>query len=133
MTADQEATARSCFEGAKNNSLDFPDIVSQLIAAGFERYTVDFARGEQTYYLPDGDNIRFGSSHDGKDIGATFNVEAFKVAIREAQQDAPDYTYAGFCRKVKDAGCTGYLVSFPGTRAVYWGRTADTHTEHFPQ
>jgi len=31
------------------------------------------------------------------------------------------------------AGCTGYLVSFPGQRAVYFGRTGETHVEHFPQ
>lgn len=30
------------------------------------------------------------------------------------------------------AGFEGYLVSLPGRRAVYFGRTAETHVEHFP-
>lgn len=38
----------------------------------------------------------------------------------------------GFCRKVAAAGCAGYVVSFPGRRAVYMGRTGETHVETFP-
>jgi uncharacterized protein YbcV (DUF1398 family) len=53
--------------------------------------------------------------------------------VREAQDNAPGYTYAGFCAKVEAAGCAGYMVSFLGKRVVYFGRTAQTHVEHFPQ
>jgi hypothetical protein len=31
------------------------------------------------------------------------------------------------------AGCAGYIVSFSGRRVVYVGRTAEVHTEYFPQ
>jgi hypothetical protein len=31
------------------------------------------------------------------------------------------------------AGCAGYIVSFLGKQALYYGRTAETHVEHFPQ
>jgi hypothetical protein len=31
------------------------------------------------------------------------------------------------------AGCAGYIVSFLGRRVVYFGRTAETHVEHFPK
>ncbi|MEQ8934722.1 MAG: hypothetical protein RIE56_02890, partial [Amphiplicatus sp.] len=55
-----------------------------------------------------------------------------QAAIREAQQQAPGYTYKGFCKKAADAGCAGYVVSFSGRRALYFGRTAETHVEHFP-
>jgi len=34
--------------------------------------------------------------------------------------------------QVKAAGCAGYLVSFLGRRVVYYGRSAETHVEHFP-
>jgi len=44
----------------------------------------------------------------------------------------PGYTYAGFSAKVMAAGCAGYIVSFSGRRAVYLGRTAEIHVEHFP-
>jgi uncharacterized protein YbcV (DUF1398 family) len=56
-----------------------------------------------------------------------------KDAIREAQALVPAYTYKGFCDKIKRAGCAGYLVSFLGRRVLYFGRTAETHVEHFPQ
>ncbi len=32
-----------------------------------------------------------------------------------------------------DAGCAGYFVSLIGRRAVYFGRTAETHVEPFPR
>ena len=53
--------------------------------------------------------------------------------MREAQANAPGYTYLGFCSKVRAAGCAGYLVSFLGKRVVYYGRTAETHVELFPK
>ena len=55
-----------------------------------------------------------------------------QAAIREAQQQVPGYTYKGFCEKAVLAGCAGYVVSFSGRRALYVGRTAETHVEHFP-
>ena len=36
-------------------------------------------------------------------------------------------------RKVMAAGCAGYMVSFLGKRVLYFGRTAETHVEHFPR
>lgn len=30
------------------------------------------------------------------------------------------------------AGCAGYLVSLPGRRVVYYGRTGETHVELIP-
>ncbi len=40
--------------------------------------------------------------------------------------------YREFCARIAAAGCVGYFVSIPGRRAVYYGRTADSHTEWFP-
>ena len=45
----------------------------------------------------------------------------------------PGYTYLGFCRKAMAAGCAAYMVSFRGRRAVYAGRDAEMHVEHFPK
>lgn len=47
--------------------------------------------------------------------------------------NVPGYSYKGFRKKVMAAGCVGYTVSFIGKRAVYYGRTAETHVEHFPE
>jgi uncharacterized protein YbcV (DUF1398 family) len=65
-------------------------------------------------------------------IAASFDVSAIQVAIKDAQQLVPGYTYKGFCTKVALAGCAGYIVSFSGRRALYVDRTAETYVEHFP-
>ena len=57
----------------------------------------------------------------------------FKPPSGKLKQLVPGYTDAGFCAKVMAAGCAGYIVSFSGRRAVYFGRTAETHVEYFPQ
>lgn len=43
--------------GAENNTMTFPEILGQLMQAGFELYMVDFCKATITYYLPDGDNF----------------------------------------------------------------------------
>ena len=65
-------------------------------------------------------------------VAPSFDLARIQAAIREAQQQVPDYTYRGFCEKVASAGCAGYTVSFSGRRALYIGRTAETHVERFP-
>ena len=133
MNAQQFETAKRCKESAEDNSMTFPEIVGQLLQAGFERYAVDFCKGTTTYYLPDGESLTFESAPETTVIPSTFDISAIKAAIAEAQSNAPGYTYKGFKTKVMSAGCVGYVVSFIGQRAVYSGRTAETHIEHFPQ
>jgi hypothetical protein len=41
-----------------------------------------------------------------------------QATISEAQQKVPGYTYKGFCKKAVAAGCAGYIVPFPGRRAL---------------
>ena len=65
-------------------------------------------------------------------VAAAFDGAELARLIRWAQTNGPDYTYAAFCDRVTAAGCAGYLVSLPGRRVVYFGRTAETHVEHFP-
>lgn len=132
MKVEERAVAEQCLKAAENGTMDFPAIVGALIGAGFESYEVDFRRGEAVYYLPSGDSVTLAIHHDANAIAATFDAVAIQAAIREAQTNAPGYTYVGFCEKVKRAGCASYIVSFPGRRAVYLGRTAEAHIEHFP-
>lgn len=133
MDARLSEVAEGCLHGAENDSMDFPEIVGKLMEAGFESYAIDFRRATATYYLPDGDSVVLPTHRHHTPIAATLNVAALQAAIGEAQQSAPDYTYRGFCEKVMRGGCAGYIVSFSGRRAVYFGRTAETHVEHFPQ
>ena len=132
MTPEQKLAAVTCLNAAETDALDFPTIVGQLIAAGFESYTVDFRSERSTYYLPDGESIELPLHETGVSVAAAFDAGTIQSAIREAQTKAPGYSYAGFCRKVMSAGCAGYTVSFSGRRAVYFGRTAETHVEQFP-
>jgi uncharacterized protein YbcV (DUF1398 family) len=125
--------AQSCLEGAETDTMTFPQIVGTLMQEGFESYAIDFRRATATYYLPDGDSVVLPTHRGEVPIAGALDSAAVQAAIREAQQLVPGYTYAGFCAKVMAAGCAGYIVSFTGRRAVYFGRTAETHVEHFPR
>lgn len=133
MNDQQKNIAKLCKNAAEDNTMTFPEIVGQLMQAGFERYAVDFCKADMTYYLSSGENVTLGSSREETVIPPEFDSSAIQAAIKEAQLSVPGYSYKGFCKKVMAAGCVGYSVSFIGKRAVYFGRTAETHVEHFPQ
>ena len=103
--------------------MTFPQIVGALMQEGFESYSIDFRRAKAIYYRPDGDSVELATHRLDVPVAEAFDAAAIQAAIREAQQLVPGYTYEGFCRKVMDAGCAGYIVSFSGRRAVYFGRT----------
>lgn len=132
MTEEQTAAARACLAAAESDTATFPAIVGALVAAGFESYAVDFRRAAATYYLPSGDSLELPTHKAATAIAPALDDAGLTAAIREAQQQAPGYTYRGFCEKAAAAGCAGYIVSFPGRRAVYFARTGQTHVELFP-
>jgi len=132
MDAERSSVAETCLHAAHDGSLSFPEIVGKLIAAGFEGYTVDYRRNTQTYYLPDGDSVTMDMQSSAGNVTAAFNATEVERLVRWAQANPADYGYVAFSEKAKAAGCAGYLVSFPGRRVVYFGRTAETHVEHFP-
>lgn len=133
MTEDQAAVALATMIGAQEDTMSFPETCARLMAAGFERYCIDYARATRICYLPDGDSILHETHKVTAPIGPVFNIAAIRAAIAEAQANGPDYTYRDFSEKAVAAGCAAYLVSFSGRRAVYFGRTGETHVEHFPQ
>jgi len=133
MNEQLTATAQRSLDAAYAGTMDFPSIVRSLMEAGFEGYDVDYRRGTSTYFLPTGESVQLSLPKSDASVAAEFRADDVERAVREAQTKAPGYTYAGFCAKVKAAGCAGYMVSFLGKRVVYFGRTAETHVEHFPQ
>jgi len=133
MDQRQRAIAQQCLNGAEHGTMTFPQIVGTLIEGGFEGYLVDLRLAQATYYLPDGTGIELPAHESAVSVAAHFDTSAVQAAIREAQALVPGYTYRGFCDKVKQAGCAGYLVSFLGRRVLYFGRGADTHVELFPK
>jgi uncharacterized protein YbcV (DUF1398 family) len=132
MNDHDERIAKICLEGAEGDTMTFPQIVGSLMQEGFEGYMIDFRCAAATYYLADGESIVLPTHRTNVAIAATFDVATIRAAIKEAQQLVAGYTYKGFCKKVAAAGCAGYIVSFSGRRALYIGRTAETHVEHFP-
>ena len=132
MNEQLTATAKASLDAAYDGTQDFPSIVRALIEAGFEGYDVDYRRGTSTYFLPSGASVQVALPTSSAPVAAVFLANEVASAVREAQTEAPGYTYAGFCAKVKAAGCAGYMVSFLGRRVVYFGRTGETHVEHFP-
>lgn len=133
MTEQLITRAQSCLDAAYEGTMDFPSIVQALTEAGFEGYDVDYRRGTSTYFHASGESVQLALPTSSAPVAAAFRASDVERAVREAQSKAPGYTYAGFCAKVKAAGCAGYMVSFLGRRVVYFGRTAETHVEHFPR
>ncbi|BDG72537.1 DUF1398 domain-containing protein [Roseomonas fluvialis] len=133
MDAERISVAETCLHAAHDGSLSFPAIIGKLLAAGFEGYTVDYRRNSQTFYLPDGDSVALDMKASAGTVPAAFDANEVERLVRWAQSNAADYSFAAFCEKAKVAGCAGYLVSFLGGRVVYFGRTAETHVEHFPK
>ncbi|MEI9947989.1 MAG: DUF1398 family protein [Pseudomonadota bacterium] len=133
MDTKHQAIARECLEAADNGVMTFPQIVRTLMEAGFDGYLVDLRLDQATYYLANGEGLELPMQRSAVAVAVDFDTGAVQAAIREAQALVPGYTYRGFCDKVKGAGCAGYLVSFPGRRVLYFGRSAENHVEHFPQ
>ena len=132
MNAELQQIARHCLEGAERNAITFPQIVGLLADAGFDNYLVDYRRDLATYYHRDSDSITLPTHASEVPIPPAFDTAAIQSAIRDAQAQVPGYTYLGFCERVRAAGCAGYMVSIIGRRALYFGRTAETHVELFP-
>lgn len=132
MDASLSAAARASLHDAVEGKKSFPGIVSALMEAGFESYLIDFRRAMATFFLPDGESIDVEAGYVRQSVMPNFDADAIQAAIRDAQRQSPGYTYAGFCARVAAAGCAGYMVSFAGRRALYFGRTAETLTEPFP-
>jgi uncharacterized protein YbcV (DUF1398 family) len=133
MEAQKIEVAKACLAAAYEGTAPFPEIVGRLMAAGFEGYLVDYRRNATTYVLPDGDSVVIDNPPSEGGVAAIFDAAGLADRVRWAQANPPDYSYSAFCSHAKAAGCAGYLVSFLGRRVLYFGRTAETHVEHFPQ
>lgn len=133
MDAQRISLAQRCLDAAYDRTMSFPEIIGTLVQAGFEGYATDYRSNTTTYFLPDGDSALLQNRACPGEVAAVFDGAGVAAQIRWAQSDAPDYAYAAFCENVKALGCAGYIVSFLGRRVLYYGRTAETHVEHFPR
>jgi uncharacterized protein YbcV (DUF1398 family) len=130
MNANVRDVVEACSRGSEEDRLSFGQVLGQLADMGVEGYYADFRRSTKTYYLPDGEGVVVQTHDPDVAIAAVFEPRRVEAAVRQSQ--AGSHTYRAFCEKVMAAGCSGYLVSLLGRRVVYFGRTAETHVEHFP-
>lgn len=107
----------------------FPEVVGMLVAAGVERYHMDLARSERTFYMPDGSSERIPTQKHPDAVGP-FAASEVDAAVRSVQRG--EIQYQEFCRRIAEAGCVGYHVFIAGKRVVYYGRNGDQHIEYFP-
>ena len=133
MDAQQKTIAQKCLAGSYDNTMTFPQGVQALMQAGFEGYHVDYRLNTRTFYLPSGEALSLKNPDTHPPIGKDFNASEIAAAIKWAQLNPPDYNYVDFNKRVTANGCAGYIASFLGRRVLYFGRTGETHVEHFPQ
>ena len=129
MDAEVKELMRETSNASDEERIAFPAVVKALMEVGIERYHADLVAGRRTYYLPDGD-FEVVDGHKTGGAAREFSPERMEKAVRASQ--AKDIGYREFCRLIAAAGCVGYFVSLAGRRALYYGRTADTHVEWFP-
>lgn len=108
----------------------FGQIVGRLMAAGIERYHADLRRAEKIYYMPDGASLAVPADPIGVPFAEAFSAAGVDAAVRAIQAGA--IKYKEFCDRIAAAGCVGYVVSLAGRRAVYYGRSGESHVELLP-
>jgi uncharacterized protein YbcV (DUF1398 family) len=130
MDASVRDVIRESSRASDENRESFPVIVGKLSEAGVERYHADLVRSEKTFYLPNGQSETVPNEAIGVTPAVSFSAPGVETAVRAIQ--AGTISYKTFCERVLTAGCVGYHVSIAGRRAVYYGRTGDSHVEWFP-
>ena len=130
MNANIEAVIAECTTASDEERITFPEVVAKLMQAGVERYHADLMRSERTHYMPGGETD-MRPAHEVKTVPANaFSAAGVDAAVRAIQRQ--EIQYREFCERIARAGCVGYMVSLAGRRAVYYGRTGETHVEMFP-
>jgi uncharacterized protein YbcV (DUF1398 family) len=109
----------------------FPEVVSQLLAAGVEYYHVDYITMRKTFYSPAGETVVTPINYEGLPPVATdFNATALRADILDSQRKGQKYR--DFTRRAMEAGTQGYFAFLRGKRVTYIGRQGDQHIEWFP-
>jgi uncharacterized protein YbcV (DUF1398 family) len=130
MTDAIRTVCETCLRGSYDGALNFPQQLGMLAEVGVEGYFADLRAATVTYYPASGGPVTLAAEATPAKVTAAFNAAAVESAVRQSQ--AGEHSYRDFLRKVKEAGCSAYLVSMPGKRVVYLGRTGESHVEFMP-
>lgn len=88
MNAKWYDIAHRTLEGAESGTQTFAEDARELMAAGFDGYSVDFRCSTLTYYPPDGQTMTLTAAATNP-VADHFDANAIKVAINEAQAMVP--------------------------------------------
>ena len=114
-----------------DGEISFPEVVSQLLAAGVEYYHVDYVGMKKTFYSAEGGTVVTAISYEGLPrVAANFSLEGIRADILDSQKNGQKYR--DFTRRAMEAGVQGYFAFLRGKRVTYFGRTGDQHVEWFP-
>jgi uncharacterized protein YbcV (DUF1398 family) len=130
MKSPVKSIVESCSADSDAERVSFGEVVRRLMEAGVERYHADLERDEKTYYMPDGSSHVVANAAIAGSKAAQFSADGVEASVRAIQGDS--IKYREFCSRIAAAGCVGYFVSLAGRRAVYYGRTGESHVEYFP-
>jgi uncharacterized protein YbcV (DUF1398 family) len=120
-------TARATLAG----TINFPEVVGNLLEAGVEYYHVDYVAMRKTFYSAQGNTVVTPINYEGLPaVAAEFDVRALSATILDSQRSGQKYR--DFTKRAMAAGVQGYIVFLRGRRVMYWGRGGDAHTEWFP-
>jgi uncharacterized protein YbcV (DUF1398 family) len=111
--------------------LIFPEVVRRLLEAGVESYFIDFAKGEETCYMLDGNTHVEKMTVPMAAISSEFSTSGVVAAIRGAQTDS--IRYPEFVTRATTAGVAGYWAFLTGKKVIYFGRKGEFHVEEFPR
>lgn len=121
---------RKALEGSQAGVLTFPEVVRMLSAAGVESYRADLVRGDDTFYMPNGETHVEKIRLPSRRIAMDFSESALVAAIRATQ--GGEIRYPEFLNRAMAAGTIAYQVFLTGRKAVYFGRKGELHIEDFP-
>lgn len=130
MDRHVKEVVEECTRISDEERVTFGEVVGKLMAAGVERYHADLLRADKIYYMPDGASHRTPNHALAGAPAPGFSAAGVDAAVRAIQQGR--IRYREFCARLAEAGCVGYIVSLAGRRAVYYGRTGESHVEPFP-
>jgi uncharacterized protein YbcV (DUF1398 family) len=130
MSEQVKALLEACSRHSENDVRQLRQQRQKLAEAGIEGYYADLYRSVRIYFLRGAEPIQVACPKVDAAVARTFETAVVEAAIQRFR--AGGYSYRDFCAKVMTAGCVGYLTSFLDRFAVYFGRTAETVVERFP-
>jgi len=116
---------------SQSGKLMFPEVVRRLMEVGVESYFCDLARGEENFYMGDGQTHQEKMVLPLTPIAGEFSREDLVSAIRGAQADT--IRYPEFMKRSAGAGVIAYWAFLGGSKVIYFGRRGEFHIEEFPR